>query len=158
MTHTNPDIQTMFSNALSLMLKETFEEVRGVYLDKNTSIFETLATISAQQASQPLSDNCVTIAAHVAHMTFYIEILLQLINGKNPQPDWKAIWNTVSTVTPTEWEASQAALRDAYQRVLTEATTTQWQDERQLAGAMGLVAHNAYHLGEIRQALCHIND
>ncbi len=30
-------------------------------------------------------------------------------------------------------------------------------DERKLGGAMGIIAHTAYHLGEIRQMLCHLD-
>ena len=55
-------------------LTETFESVFGIYLDKGASLFETLAQISAAQASQPMR-NCATIAAHVAHTTYYLTVL-----------------------------------------------------------------------------------
>lgn len=147
-------LNDLLTTALLQALEETFEQVHGIYLDKETSIFETLATISAAEASRPTSGSCATIAAHVAHMTYYIEILLKVIDGEKPETDWDHIWNTVHTVTPEEWTASQNALRDAYQQVRSVAADTTWQDERQIGGALGLVAHNAYHLGEIRQMLC----
>ena len=149
------DLNAKVNQAVVMLLEETFETIRGIYLDKETSIFETLATISAQEASQP-NERCATIAAHVAHMTYYIDILLQLINGEQPQADWGHIWQTVSSVNDDEWQSSQQALRDSYQKIRKIASEMQWADERQLAGAMGIIAHNAYHLGEIRQMLCKI--
>ena len=47
-----------FTKAILMLLEETFEKVEGFYLDKNTSMFETLAGISAEEASvspEPLS-------------------------------------------------------------------------------------------------------
>ncbi|MEO1287660.1 MAG: hypothetical protein AAFV93_07820 [Chloroflexota bacterium] len=150
----NQDESSLFTTALLQLLEETFESVYGIYLDRNTSIFETLATLSAKEASQTTSSSCATIAAYVAHMTYYINILLQLIDGEQPQADWGHIWQTISTVTDQEWQTSQADLRTAYERIKAVAGETEWQDSRQMAGAMGIVAHNAYHLGEIRQMLC----
>ena len=53
-------------------LDETFEQVHGIYLDKGTSLFETLATITAEQASQPVGGRCATLAAQVAHVDLYL--------------------------------------------------------------------------------------
>ncbi len=148
------DLNAAFTSALLLALEETFEQVRGIYLDRNTSIFETLATLSAAEASQATSASCATIAAHVAHMTYYIDILIKFILGERPETDWGHIWQTVSAVTPEEWTASQQALRAAYDRVRAIAAEFQWQNDDQIGGALGVLAHNAYHLGEIRQMLC----
>ena len=32
--------------------------------------------------------------------------------------------------------------------------TTEWSSEQQIGGAIATIVHTAYHLGEIRQALC----
>lgn len=149
-----PDLNTAFTSAFLLALEETFERVHGIYLDKTTSVFETLAMISAAEASRTTGSSCATIAAHVAHMTYYTDILIKFINEEAPKPDWEHIWQTVSTVTPEEWAASQQAMRDAYTRIRGIATNMTWQNDQQMGGALGLLAHNAYHLGEIRQMLC----
>lgn len=149
------DSTAQFTTALLMALEETFEQVRGMYLDKGTSIFETLATISAEDASIPVSENCASVAAHVAHMTLYMETLLKLIGGEQPQVDWAEIWLTVGAVSAEEWQASQQNLRDAYTQLRDVAQNTVW-DERSMGGAMAVLMHNAYHLGEIRQALCTI--
>ena len=39
-----------FTGALIPLLDETFDNVHGIFLDKGTSLFETLATISSEEA------------------------------------------------------------------------------------------------------------
>lgn len=145
-----------FSAAMLESLEETFENAHGIYLDRGTSLFETLAAISAEEASRLVSANCASIAAHVAHISFYIETLIRFVQGERLQVDWTEIWRTVREVTPHEWEASQQRLRNAYQAIRTLVNETVWEDEEQIGGALGILMHNAYHLGEIRQALCTI--
>ncbi len=149
-----------FVDELLIALEETFEKVYGMYLDKHTSIFETLAEVDANMASQPMGASCATIAAHVEHMSFYLETLQKFAAGEiapGTEVDWKHIWNTVSAVTPEEWEASKAKLRERYQTVRAFVQSqTEWHNADMVGGAIGIVAHNAYHLGEIRQALCRL--
>jgi hypothetical protein len=144
-----------FTGALLAALEEMFENVHGMYLDRGTSLFETLATITAAEASRPVSANCASIAAHVEHMRFYMETTLRFVRGERPQVDWTEIWRTVRAVTPEEWAASQARLRATYAdiRALALSMTT-WEGDNKVGGALALLMHNAYHLGEIRQALC----
>ena len=72
-----------------------------------------------------------------------------------PRVDWGEIWRTVSTVTPGEWEGIKAELRDSYNRILALVKDTPaWTSEAEIGGAIAVVVHTAYHLGEIRQALC----
>jgi hypothetical protein len=69
--------------------------------------------------------------------------------------DWGEIWRTVGTVTPAEWDAIRAELRAGYERIRhLVADTPAWPSESEIGGAIGVIAHSAYHLGEIRQALC----
>jgi uncharacterized damage-inducible protein DinB len=150
-----------FTAAMLAALEETFEKVRGMYLDRGTSVFETLATLTAEEASRPVGDGCATIAAHVAHMRYYIDLLLQFVRGERPAADWQHIWRTVRAVTPEEWEASVQRLREGYDLLRELATQTDWSQggegsESPIGGAMALLMHNAYHLGEIRHALCTI--
>lgn len=110
-----------------MALEETFEKVRGMYLDRGTSLFETLATISAEEASRPVSASCASIAAHVAHLVLYMDVTLKFVRGEQIEVDWSEIWRTVQAVTPEEWEASQQELRSAYGKMQALARdTTQW--------------------------------
>ena len=67
--------QEDFLGNLFALLDETFENHHGIFLDKNTSLFPTLETISAEQASIPVGGKCASLAAQVAHVTFYLEVL-----------------------------------------------------------------------------------
>lgn len=146
----------LFRSELLMVLDETFDNVQGIYLDRNTSLFETLDTISADEASQPVSASCASLAAQVAHVTFYLDTVIHYIETEsNEKVDWGEIWRTVEAVTPEQWEASKADLRAVRQKLVTLINTyDQWDTQYAVGGAIGMVAHTAYHLGEIRQALC----
>lgn len=137
------------------LLDETFESVKGQYLDPETSLFETLATVTAEEASQPVSDTCASIAAQVEHVRYYLEVLQRYMRGEEPDDvDWSMAWQ-IREVTADEWAASIDRLRDEYRNVRALIDTyDDWLGEDQLSGAFSILVHSAYHLGEIRQALC----
>ena len=64
-----------FTKAIYALLDEMFDNVQGYVLDKGTSMFETLATISAEEASIPVGGKCATLAAQVKHVAFYLDVL-----------------------------------------------------------------------------------
>ena len=144
---------------LYAIFDETFENVHGIYLDSNTSLFETLATVSAEEASRPVSSRCASIAGQVEHVRFFIDVLERYIKGeKLGSVDWQGSWY-LKTVTPEEWEALKARLKDAYTSVMaTLKSIDNWDGENELGGALSIAIHTAYHLGEIRQALCTIKN
>jgi hypothetical protein len=147
-----------FKAALYTLLDETFDNVHGIFLDKGTSMFETLATISADEASVPVGGRCATLAAQVKHTAFYLDLLEKNVRTQQFEPaDWGKIWREVTAVTPAEWQASQQALRESYDRIKAlVADTNDWPSDREIAGAIATIVHTVYHLGEIRQALCTI--
>lgn len=145
-----------FTQALYLLLDETFDNVQGVYLDKGTSMFETLATISAAEASIPVGGKCATLAAQAKHVAFYLDVLEHSVRTQQYEPqDWDKIWRETREVSPAEWEAIQFSLRESYDRIKALIHDTQeWPGPHEIGGAIAMIAHTAYHLGEIRQALC----
>ncbi|MCX6049194.1 MAG: hypothetical protein NT075_29185 [Chloroflexi bacterium] len=145
-----------FRKALYDLLDETFDNVHGFFLDPGTSMFETLATISADEASVPVGGKCATLAAQVKHVAFYLDVLEQSVRTqKFERQDWGKIWRETSAVTPEEWAAIKLALRENYNRLKALINdTAEWPSEREIGGAMAAIVHTAYHLGEIRQALC----
>ena len=146
-----------FTKELYALLDETFEQVHGHFLDRNTSLFETLATISAEEASRPVSARCASIAAQVNHVRFYIAVLERLMRGEEVgRIDWAESWR-VQHVTGEEWEALKGQLKAAYQSALScMERPDNWRREDSIGEAMAILVHTAYHLGEIRQALCTI--
>ena len=144
-----------FTTALYALLDETFDNVHGYFLDPGTSMFETLATISADEALVPVGGRCATLAAQVKHVAFYLDVWEKSVRtGQFERQDWGKIWRETSAVPPAEWEALKSSLRESYDRVkaLIDATA-EWPSEREIGGAIGTIVHTAYHLGEIRQAL-----
>jgi len=146
----------LFKKSLYMLLDETFDKVQGIFLDKGTSFFETLATISAEEASIPVGGKCATLAAQVKHTAFYLDVLVENVRTqKFERVDWGKIWREVTAVSPQEWQAIQDELRDSYNRVKQLINDqAEWKNEYEVGGAIGMIVHTAYHLGEIRQALC----
>ncbi|MBI5298184.1 MAG: hypothetical protein HY869_22125 [Chloroflexi bacterium] len=144
-----------FRSVLLDMLDETFENHHGIYLDRDTGLFRTLETVSAQEASIPVGGKCATLAAQVAHVIFYLEVLERYVVHQNSSPvDWGEVWRTVSGVTPDEWDALKAELEATYRRIYQMLQDNEVWNEDSLGGSLAVVVHTAYHLGEIRQALC----
>lgn len=147
--------QEDFLNNLFSLLDETFDNTHGIYLDKDTSLFRTLETVSAEQASIPVGGKCASLAAQVAHITFYLEVLERYVVYNDSTPaDWGEIWRTVEKVTPAVWDELKAKLNNAYCRIEKMFRENPVWNEDSIGGSMAIVVHTAYHLGEIRQALC----
>ena len=144
-----------FKKALLLCLEETFSNVRGIYLDKGTTMFETLDRVSAEEASRAISANSATIAAQVEHVRFYLDVLDEFMRtGVDKQNNWREIWDTVREVTPEQWEEIKRRLRDSHAKVLATINSVEkWDGKYDIVGALSILVHSAYHLGGIRLTL-----
>ena len=142
----------MVSEQMLSFLQETFERVFGIYLDKGTSLLETLESFSAARASTPTHPGGPSIAGHVGHVCFYIRILRDYMSGvKHKGLDWNQSWH-LSAVSDSEWDVLRGQLRDDYDQVLNEIRAiSDWNSEDRFGGAMAIIVHTAYHLGAIRQ-------
>jgi hypothetical protein len=77
-----------FTNALLMLLDETFDKVQGFYLDRNTSFFETLAEITTEEASVPVGGKFAPLAAQVKHVAFYLAVIEKSVRDPNsPQAE-----------------------------------------------------------------------
>lgn len=140
------------TDALDL-LEEVFATHHGYILDRGTSLFETLAGIDAETASLRYSPDCGTLAAQVNHTRFYLDVVLRSMrDGDNTPADWESSWD-IGAVTDAEWAAQIEGLRASYDAVHDFIATRERWDEASVGDALAVVAHSAYHLGEIRQAL-----
>lgn len=87
--------------------------MQGISLDRGASLFETLDTISAAEASRPVSTTCTSIAAQVEHARFYLEVLARYARGEVVgEIDWGASW-WLTGVTEEGWDALKGRLRTA---------------------------------------------
>ncbi len=152
---TQPIPVERFTYTLFGLLTETFENVYGIFLDKGTSLFETLDSINHEQASRATSGRCATLAAQVNHVRFYLDVFEgYMLEAPQKDVDWQSSWQ-VGAVTAEEWASLKMSLRESYARVrATMEGFDSWDSDSRLGGAVAIVVHTAHHLGEIRQMLC----
>lgn len=135
-----------------LVLRETFEGSPGgegsIYLDRGIGVLPTLEVISSEQASRELDGT--TIAAHTEHLKFYIDRLVEFIEGRTAPVNWEDSW-LIETVNEDEWTALRSSVERSY-RSATErlAAVAEWKPDR-IGEAIAIIAHSAYHFGAIRQ-------
>jgi hypothetical protein len=112
--------------------------------------------LSAAEASRPLREgDPLTIASHVEHLRFSLRLANRSLRGEKAYKDvdWARSWD-VRRVEEAEWKALLASLRAEYESLREVIETGDpWEDGSTLAGALSLIAHGAWHLGAIRQAL-----
>jgi hypothetical protein len=116
-------------------------------------LLRSLDRLSAESASKLSPAGGASIAAHVDHLCYGLELMLRWTDGEADPwtgADWAASWRR-TTVNDQEWKV----LRDRLRKVARE-----WQDELrkpremsavELNGAIATIPHLAYHLGAIRQ-------
>lgn len=134
--------------ALLTLWGEVTTQVNQYVLDEGTSLFETLADVSAEEASRPVSKQSANLAAQVNHTRFYVDCLL----AQSENNDWDGSWQ-VGPVDDAEWQDLIARLRASVEQATAFMQTFEDWDARYLGGAIALIAHTAYHLGEIRQGI-----
>lgn len=115
--------------------------------------FGTLAKLSAAEAQQ--ASGATSIAAQVSHVIFALEASSAFIAG-DPNPPglekWQQSWQ-LAELDDEAWFTLQAKLRDTYQNLRTAIEAHAVSHPHALGGAIGAIAHAAYHLGAIRQKL-----
>ncbi len=136
-----------FRSGLQTIFEELFETEREYLLDKGEHFWATLDSIDADLASRQAAPGVSTIAAQVTHVEFLID---GLVNHFGEQLDWGAAWQ-VNSVTADEWQALIAKLKDRYTEMRAFAAANEHWDAMMIGGAFALVAHIAYHLGQIRE-------
>jgi hypothetical protein len=134
------------------LFKETFEGTGGAsshFIDpKGGALFETLEQITAELASKKLAGS--SIAAHVAHTRYYLQVLPEFMRNENPKPDWPGSWQQ-AVVDALEWDALKLSLRAEYETVTQFMRGIQTWDDEMIGGGLSMLAHTSYHLGAIRQ-------
>ena len=113
-------------------------------------LFGALAPLSAAEASRPWGDT--TIAAHVHHVAFAMEVSAASIEGDDTHRDWDQSWR-VTTVDEAGWTQLISRLRREYERLRQAVGSRAAASEDAFGGAVGVIAHVAYHLGSIRQKI-----
>lgn len=150
---------TETSDALTRLFIERYRElIEGVPDDEPTWVTTggragglngSIAGLSAQQASRDFAGT--SIASHVEHVRWAIELANGYFRGDREQPSWSESWS-VKTVDAEQWEALTAAVAAAANELFGHVERAQrWDDSLAATAAFASYGHTAYHLGAIRQ-------
>jgi hypothetical protein len=114
-----------------------------------------MESIDARTASARPMPGQTTIAAHVDHVLYGIDLLNRWSAGE-PNPwanaDWGASWKR-ATVDDAAWRDLLRRFREAVETWSNHVKVRADWSHRAASGAIASVAHAAYHLGAIRQIL-----
>ena len=150
-----------FKNAFMPLFAEIFgvsESEHGFILDNGQSgLIGTIMNVSAAQASQAPNNNQATLASHTGHVLFLLHLFAAFERGENPVPDWAGSWS-VRQVDESAWDGLRQDLRTAYATVAERMQNREEWPAPAVGAAMMLLAHCAYHVGEIRQRLLWIGE
>ena len=116
-------------------------------------LLRSLDRLSAAAASKPAPAGGASIAAHVDHLCYGLELMLRWSGGE-PDPwtgaDWAASWRR-TTVSELEWTALRERLGRLARAWRAALGTPRELSALELNGVIASVPHLAYHLGAIRQ-------
>jgi hypothetical protein len=113
----------------------------------------SLDRLSATAASRPAPAGGASIAAHVDHVCYGLELMLRWSGGESDPwtgADWAASWRRTN-VSDQEWAALRARLARVARQWQHALGTPRDLSLLELNGVIASVAHIAYHLGAIRQ-------
>jgi len=140
--------------ALVTLLEEVLAgpSADGYLLNRgDRGLLRSLRALSARTASAR-PDGRSSVAAHVDHLRYGLELLNRWARGDDPwaDADYSTSW-TRQEVTEDEWRRLLAALDGEANAWLEAMRRPRAWDEAAATGALGSIAHLAYHLGAIRQ-------
>ena len=149
----------VFRGALLAVLDEMFERGNDLVLDEGDALFETLATLDAARATRPIGVGGASIAALTHHLWTMLDQLNRSGGPEAPAPtDWGASWHLPRIKDESDWQTLVADLRQSFGTLRGVAATTERWEPPWVHGALALVAHASYHIGEVRRSLAVIRE
>ena len=143
--------------AVTTVLKEMVDGAArdgGWLLNRaDPGLLRSLEPLSATEASTIPSNGGASIAAHVDHIRYGLELFNAWSRGeKNPfaGADWSASWDRAH-VSEAGWAGLREQLAAEAHAWLDAVQKPRKLSQEELTGILASVAHMAYHLGAIRQ-------
>ena len=93
-----------------------------------------------------------SIAAHVHHVGWGLDATAAWIRGDRKARDWKESWK-ITSVNEEAWTRLVGELRRQYDHLRQTIQSHALDGEEAFGGALGALAHLAYHLGAVRQKI-----
>lgn len=143
--------------ALSTLWKElltgtTADGAAYVFNPSDPGLLHALDQLTAAQASLVPAGHTSSVAAHVDHLRYGLELLNRWAKGEDPfsSADYSASWNH-TTVSPAEWTALREELARRSNDWEHTLQTPKQVSDVEAAGLIASIVHFAYHVGAIRQ-------
>jgi hypothetical protein len=113
-------------------------------------LLASLDALSAAAASRRVGAS--SIAAHVDHLRYGLELMNRWSRGESPfaDADYAASWTRI-TVSEEEWRLRRAQLRAEIDRWRAAIEQPRELSDSDLTGVVASVVHLAYHVGAMRQ-------
>lgn len=151
--HPTPDLHSSLSLLFGELVDGPSPDAAYMLNGGDPGLLRSLDALSAAAASRPAAPGAASIAAHVDHVCYGLDLMNRWSGGEaNPWSgaDWTASWRRTA-VTDHEWAALRARLREATRRWRIALETPRSLSALELNGTIASIAHLAYHLGAIRQ-------
>lgn len=116
-------------------------------------LLRSLDRLPASAASTVPAHGGASIAAHVDHVLYGLQLLNRWVAGEeNPwrEADWTASWKR-TTVDDEQWASLRERFRTEARRWRESLAKARDLEGIALTGAIASIAHLAYHVGAIRQ-------
>lgn len=142
--------------AISIIVRELVEgsgeEWCWVLNPRDPGLLASLERLSAAEASELAPDGGASIAAHVDHLRYGLQLLNRWSSAEDPfaDADYAASWARTS-VDDEGWQELREQLRLEAHNWLKAIEAPRPLDQVTLTGTIASAAHLAYHLGAIRQ-------
>jgi hypothetical protein len=150
----------VLTTSLKTLMAETFgvsDSPDNYMLESgHAGLMGTVNALSAATASAALTPDEPTIASHCGHILFLLSFFSAYEHGQTPEADWPGSWST-RVVDEAGWAALRAQLQSTYDAVVARFTPDSPWPEPRVGAAILLLAHSAYHVGQVRQLLTAVN-
>jgi hypothetical protein len=148
----------MIAHSLAFLMQEVLHgtapgETGTCFVQGDEALIQTLNNLTAEEASTIPTPGVTTIAAHLIHTNYYLELSIQSMKGVETAGDWPGSW-AKTALTESEFRAEIQKLESQVTEVNVLLTTINFEEKWALIDSIANVGHAAYHLGAIRQLYC----
>jgi hypothetical protein len=149
--------QDVLRNALTTLLSELVDggvaNACFVLNPSDPGLLRSLDRLTAEESSAISPQGGASIAAHVDHLCYGMELLNRWADGDErafETADYSVSWRR-TTVTDSEWSALRSRLRMNTMKLGAALQHVQGDNDLHVTGGIAMVVHLAYHFGAIRQ-------
>ncbi|NJK46703.1 MAG: DinB family protein [Pleurocapsa sp. SU_196_0] len=141
-------------NAILTAMTSAFDGKDGD--DWFNGLTATLDGVTPELASRLPAPGRSSLAAHLRHVVYTLEVVNARFSGEPLEPDWDAAWQQ-PTVTAQEWTALRSGLEEQRRALAKQIETRTEPSQRFLEEAIKNLVHLGYHIGAMRQILLSVN-